>query len=266
MEYPVCIRETLDMEALIDKWNKNEVLIHKMNQIFTRGEYSLINFIVNEGLKDIYGQQPDITPPGDDPFASPGINRPNLDPDNPEDDDPFAKPVGWDPSSGIFYDDVTGNLIDKEGNIIINADGREKEEYWGDWVRYWMSKYPDNILNIPEVPKDKENPEYDDWIYYLRKKYGEEKFPLDEVEFTPGDPEFPETPIIPDNPDFTDPDLEENPYIKDWEDFYRQTVSETDELPPFPQDPSETEYWEDFMNYLASKYNGDEGISSGPLM
>lgn len=92
-EYPVCTREMVDIEGLTEKWNQSPDIVNHLHKQLTHGEYALINFIVNEGLKDILGQQPaDDNPIEDDPFAKPnpdyGISLPIFD-----DDDPFARPI-----------------------------------------------------------------------------------------------------------------------------------------------------------------------------
>lgn len=90
-KYPVCTRELIDIDDLIEKWNESPDVVNPLCHVLTQGEYALINFIVNEGLKDIRGQEPDIEEPDDDPFGKPnpdyGIENPILD------EDPFATPV-----------------------------------------------------------------------------------------------------------------------------------------------------------------------------
>lgn len=91
--YPVCTREEVDIDELIYKWNQSPEIVNHLHKQLTNGEYALINFIVNEGLTDIRGQEPGIDEPiEDDPFAKPnpdyGISLPIFD-----DDDPFARPI-----------------------------------------------------------------------------------------------------------------------------------------------------------------------------
>ena len=89
-----CFEVDVDIEELIYKWTQDPKIVNYLIEVLSVEEYALINMIVMEGLNDILGQQPaDDEPIEDDPYARPGIAHPWLDPDNPDDNDPFAHPI-----------------------------------------------------------------------------------------------------------------------------------------------------------------------------
>lgn len=90
--YPVTIQQEVDIDELITKWNTDPNVVNPLSRNLTIGEYALINLIVAEGLNDILGQQiaPD-NPIEDDPFAKPNPDY-GIMPPIYEDDDPYATP------------------------------------------------------------------------------------------------------------------------------------------------------------------------------
>lgn len=83
----------IDIEDLIYQWTQNANIVNTLHKELGFAQYALLNMIVTQGLNDILGQAPDIDEPDDDPYARPGIEHPWLDPDNPDDKDPFARPI-----------------------------------------------------------------------------------------------------------------------------------------------------------------------------
>lgn len=171
-----CFEVDVDIEELMYKWNEDPKIVNNLIEALSFSEYALINMIVTQGLNDILGQEPaEDDPIDDDPFERPGINNPNLDPDNPNDEDPFARPSGWNPSAGIFYDEETGNLVDKDGNIIKKADEKNDHPYWPMWVKYYNMKYPETKPeDIPAVVEDPNNPEFEDFMNWMWEQHGDE--------------------------------------------------------------------------------------------
>ena len=168
-----CMRFSVDIEELMWKWQNDSDLIKTLYDRLTFEEYALINMIVGQGLMDILGQQPmEDEPIEDDPHSRPIIGTPNLNPDNSKDEDPYARPAGWDPSKGIFYDEETGNLVDAEGNIVKEAKDKSEHPWWPMWVKYWLMKYPDNI-DIPPVVEDSDDPEFEDFVNWMTEQYGD---------------------------------------------------------------------------------------------
>lgn len=242
-KYPICIPEELDIDELIDKWNNDSKIVNYFHRQFTPGEYALINFILNEGLKDVRGQEPDITPPDDDPYNRPNIDNPNLDPDNPSDDDPYARPAGWNPADGIFYDQETGNLVDKDGNIIKPGLSKTDHPLWNEWKHYWFHKYLElDEDKIPPVAANSENTEWEDWVAWLADNG---------IEIKPIEPEEEEKPK-PDDEDYilTTPDADlNNPNWKKWVEYCRLFHPDWYSVPHTPIDENDPDY-EGFMNYL----------------
>lgn len=175
-----CVHITVDIEELIYKWTQDAKLINTLHDCLTFEEYALINMIVTEGLNNILAQEPDIEEPGED-FDAPGISLPEIDPDNPDGEDPdnpdgedpSTPPEGWTPSAGIFYDPETGNLIDKDGNILKEPDEKTDHPYWGMWVRYYNIKYPETRPeDIPAVVENPNNPDFEDFMNWMQEDHG----------------------------------------------------------------------------------------------
>lgn len=186
-KYPVCIRGEADIDELIKKWNTSPIIVNYLTKHLDIWEYSLINFIVNEGLRDILGQQPDIEEPDDDPFAKPNpdsdIRVPILD------DDPFATPNVWDRDHPAIYDEDTNTLRNGLGQVFWSADMTSDESpvgeypYVPDWIEFFTTQHVDE--KVPFPPMEPEDPYYDDFMVYLAVKYGdcgcEPAFTIEEV-------------------------------------------------------------------------------------
>lgn len=251
-KYPICIPEELDIDELIDKWNNDSKIVNYFHRQFTPGEYALINFILNEGLKDIRGQEPDITPPDDDPYNRPNIDNPNLDPDNPNDDDPYARPAGWNPADGIFYDPETGNLVDADGNIIQPGVTKQDHPLWDEWKHYWFHKYLElDEDKIPPVLTDDKDVEWEDWMAWLADNG---------IEIKPIEPEQTEKPEPePDGTFWPDENANiEHPYWDDWEEYWILKHPKESTIPPVPEDADDPE-WDAFIEYMTNKHQ-DDGI------
>lgn len=258
---PFCVQQYVDIDELIQKINEDYKFINFCHKYFTIEEYALVNFILNEGLRDILGQNPADDPIIiDDPYARPSENTPNLNPEIPSDEDPFAMPEGWNPSAGIFYDKETGNLInedgmavDKDGNVIgPNVPARDPLQ--NEWEKYFHAKYPE-ATHVPPIPSNSLDPEWEDWKNWLaavdeeqKRQEEEEKRKQEEEEQKRKEEEEKEL--------ANEPKLEDATW-EDWVDYYQKTHPEETTIPGMPISTDHPE-WEGFKTYLKNKKENQE--------
>lgn len=170
-----CFHFEVDIENLMWKWQNKAEIVNTLREYLTFEEYALINMIVGEGLMDILGQEPaEDEPIEDDPYADPSLNTPNLNPDNPADDDPFAHtPSWWETGKEVFFDDATGNLIDENGDVLLEAAEKAEHPYWKDWVTFYMQQFPED-LDIPSVPEEPDEDNlFEAFMTWMSDKYGD---------------------------------------------------------------------------------------------
>lgn len=247
-DYTICVPDSFDIDELINKWNKDSKIVNYFHRNFTAGQYALINFIVNEGLMDVRGQQIADDPIiDDDPYARPDIDNPNLNPGTPSDEDPYSRPSGWDPSSGIFYDPDTGNLINKDGEAVdkdgnvIGPNESKLHPLWEEWNKYWNLKYPMDQKVPEEVPEYPSHPEYEDFYNWLKE--------MVETGYETQNPE-PENPPNEDDYVFTTPDADiDNPNWKMWVAYCKEVHPDWFSIPHTPRGKDDPDY-EGFVEYL----------------